>query len=115
MKLWLRLGRPAAGVCLCAVTALVAATVAAHHPWRVFVPLGFVLFIVLLAARYGLPASVLGAAVAALIFAYFLFPPLGSLRVADNLERANLAWMVLAGIVIPFLLLAPAGFDKGHK
>ncbi len=110
-----RLGRPVIGVLLCAVSAVLAAALAAHHPWRVFVPLAFVIVIVLLAVRYGMAVSILGSAIAALIFAYWMFPPVGSVQIADKLGRTNIAWMLLASIVIPFLVLAPAHTRKPHK
>ncbi len=115
METWKRVSRPVLGVSLCAASAVLAAVLTAHHSWRVFVPLAFVLVIVLLAVRYGMAVSVFGSVIAALIFAYTLFPPLGSVRIDDKLERGNIAWMLLASIVIPFLVLGPVHARKIHK
>ncbi len=115
MDMWSRIGRSAIGVLLCTVSAALVAAVAAHQPWRVFVPLAFVLVIVLLAARYGMAVSILGSAIAAVIFAYCMFPPVGSVQIVDKLERTNIAWMLLASIVIPFLVLAPVHGRRPHK
>jgi K+-sensing histidine kinase KdpD len=52
-----------------------------------------------------LAVAVVGSPLAALIFAYFLFPPLNSFHVANEAARVNLGWMVLAGIVISYLVV----------
>ncbi len=44
-----------------------------------------------------------------MIFAYYLFPPLYSLRVAEVAARENLSWMVLSAIALSYLLF-PTSF-----
>ena len=109
---WLDLTRPLVGVLLCAAVAVLVAAFTAPHPWRVFVPLGFVAIIVLLSVRYGILVSIFGSLIAAVVFAYFLFPPLGSVRVSASTDRSNLGWMLLGGIVISYLLSPPQSKER---
>lgn len=108
-----RLPKPVAtvvGVLLCGASAIVSAMLLVARPSRVIVPLAFVLVVVLLAMRYGSAVGVFGSLVSAFIFAYFLYPPLHSFRVESEAARANLGWMVLGGVALPFLLArAPSG------
>lgn len=87
----------------CALAAGVACAVAAGHPWQVWVPLIFSGVLLAMARLFGSRAGVLGTLLAALVFALFLFHPLGSVRVANEAARANLGWMLLIGIGFSFL------------
>ena len=100
-------GRSMTGTLLGLIAALVAAKVFSHSQFRVLVPLGFVAVLVVLASRFGPIVSVVGAVLSAMVFAYFLFPPLFSLRVAEASARENLSWMVLSAIAISYLLFPP--------
>jgi K+-sensing histidine kinase KdpD len=102
------MGKPLAGLLLCVTAALAISAFSAPREWRLFVPLAFVIVIMLLAARYGLFVSVFGSITAALIFAYFLYAPLGSFRVESQAERSNLGWMMLSSIALSYLLLPSA-------
>lgn len=113
-RMVLQISRPIAGLLLCAGLALLVAVFSVPQPWRVFVPLAFVVVIMVLAARYGLFVAVFGSIVAACIFAYFLFAPLGSFRVSSQAERSNLAWMMLGSISLSYLLL-PANARKNNR
>ena len=93
-----------AGLAICAVAALAVSASDMLHPWRLVLPLAFVVVLVLLAVRYGLLVGVIGAPLAAFIFAYFLFPPIHSFQVDNAVAKSNLGWMVLAGIVVSYLL-----------
>jgi K+-sensing histidine kinase KdpD len=95
------------GLLLCFVAALVFSKLLAHSPLGQYLPLCFVAVLVLVAARFGAIASVLGAVVAIAVFAYSLYPPLGSLRIADFGARESLAWMLLGALAISFLLFPP--------
>jgi hypothetical protein len=44
---------------------------------------------------------------AALVFADYLFSPVGSIEVANDSARANLGWMLLIGIGFSFLFAPP--------
>lgn len=95
------------GVLLSAAAALAASMMFSTKSWRIFVPLAFVVVLVLLAARYGVAVSVFGSVVTAIIFAHFLFSPLGSFRIESAGAKTNLAWMVLAAVGISYLLFPP--------
>jgi len=56
---------------------------------RAFVPLVFALVLIALASRYGAGVSLAGSVVAALIFAYFAYAPLGSVRVESSSARSK--------------------------
>src|SRR3954447_3138645 len=103
LRRWAKL---VAGLALCATAALGVAASEMLHPWRLILPLAFVVILVLLALRYGLLVAVVGAPLTAFIFAYYLFPPLHSFEVENAAAKSNLGWMVLAGIVISYLLAA---------
>jgi K+-sensing histidine kinase KdpD len=106
MRIVLNWSKPVLGILLCAAIALLAAMLTAPHSWRVFVPAGFVAIVVLLSFRYGVAVGIFGSVAAVLVFAYF-FSPFGSLQVANSSERAGLAWMLLGGITLSFLLAPP--------
>jgi K+-sensing histidine kinase KdpD len=89
------------------VAALVAAKVFSHSQFRVLVPLCFVAVLIALASRFGAIVSIVGAVLSAMVFAYFLFPPLFSLRVAEAAARENLSWMALSAIALSYLLFPP--------
>jgi K+-sensing histidine kinase KdpD len=50
------------------------------------------------AFRYGGGAGILGAVLSALVFAYFLFSPFGSIKVELDATRQSLGWMLMIGI-----------------
>jgi hypothetical protein len=70
---------------------------------KAFLPIPFLLIIVLVAFRFGRAAGVLGTIAAALLFALFLYEPPG-LGVSDPAARTHLMWMLIIGIVISDLL-----------
>jgi hypothetical protein len=49
-------------------------------------------------------AGVLGTAAAAFAFAFFLYTPVGSWVVKDEIARANIGWMMLAGMMLSHFL-----------
>jgi K+-sensing histidine kinase KdpD len=97
--------RTAWGLLLCSALAVGSAYLFSNHPSRIFLPFLFVIVIVAIAARYGVMVGILGSIVSAIIFAHLLYAPLHSIRVDDITARASLAWMVLGGIGIPYLVL----------
>lgn len=71
---------------------------------RALVPLVCLVFIVIVAIRYGARSGIIGSILATIVFCFSLFPPLGALRVDDQTERANVVWMLLGGISLSYLL-----------
>lgn len=104
----------AIGVLLCGVAAAGACAIAAGHPWETVVPLVFSAVLLVVALVFGVRAGVLGTVLAAIVFAAFLFSPLGSIRVADTAARANLGWMLLIGVAFSFLFAPPRSGFRGR-
>lgn len=97
--------RTAWGLLLCSALAVGSAYLFSNHPSMVILPFLFVIVIVAIATRYGVMVGILGSVVSAGIFARLLYAPLHSFRVDDATARAALAWMILGGIAIPYLVL----------
>ena len=101
------------GLGICAAIAAVAAKLFAKTAVAPWVPLLFLVVLMVLAAAYGTAVGVLGSLLSALIFAYLLFSPLHSTDVADHAARSSLAWMVVGGVALSYLL-APGFRDRPH-
>jgi K+-sensing histidine kinase KdpD len=71
---------------------------------RALVPLVCLVFIVLVAIRFGARSGIIGSILATVVFCFALFPPLGAIRVDNVTERANVVWMLLGGISLSYLL-----------
>ncbi len=98
---------------------LVCGIVAALLSWlfksstnRALVPLLCLVFIVVVAIRYGARSGIIGSILATLVFCFTLFPPVGTLRVDDQTERANVVWMLLGGISLSYLFSSDNDDDK---
>jgi K+-sensing histidine kinase KdpD len=104
--------RTVVGVLLSTAAAFVTAFVFAGRPSRVFIPLLFVFVLIAFAARYGVLVSVIGSAITAIIFARFMYSPLGSLNVESAAGKANLGWMMLCAITISYLLFPPSNISR---
>jgi K+-sensing histidine kinase KdpD len=100
------------GSLVCALGAGAASLIAGGYHWRVFVPLIFTFVLLLVALLFGARAGILGTLLAAMVFAAFLFQPLGRLHVVDNAARANLGWMLIIGMSFSFLFAPP---DSGFR
>ncbi len=85
------------------------------HPSRTMVPLVFAVLAIAVSVRFGALAGIGRSLIGAAVFASFLFPPLGTVRVEDAASRAELGWMVLAGISLSYLLAGrELPSDKKH-
>lgn len=100
---------------VCVIAALAASALAAGHPWQVWVPLVFSALLLLIALFFGGRAGILGTLLAALVFATFLFSPVGRVHVAGDAARANLGWMLLIGIAFSFLFAPPTSGFRRHR
>jgi K+-sensing histidine kinase KdpD len=91
------------GSAVCAGTAGLMVAIFREQPGRESLPLVFLAVITLVALYFGVAAGILGSLSAAVVFALFLFPPLGSPLINDLSERSNVGWMLLGGITISYL------------
>ena len=96
---------------------LVCTSLAALSTWyfygdsrRTAVPLFFVVVVAATAAFWGYRAAIAGMLSASALFAFLLFPPLGSWSVASESARRNLSWMLLFGLISAFFL--SRSFDR---
>lgn len=86
-----------------ALSGIIAATLSVwlrSYPTRSTVPVLFLLCLVSVACRYDRMTSFLTAIFGALIFAIFLFPPYGSLVVANTEDQVALVGFAMASLVI---------------
>ena len=97
----------AIGGLVCALAALALSVAANGHSWRNIAPLIFTGVLLIIAGLFGSRAGVIGTIAAALIFASFLFSPVGNIHVTDESARGNLGWMMLIGIGFSFLFAPP--------
>jgi K+-sensing histidine kinase KdpD len=104
----------ALGGLLCALAAVGFSAAAGGHEWKNVVPLIFTAVLLITAAVFGARAGILGTVLAALVFAGFLFGPVGSIQVANDSARANLGWMLLIGIGFSFLFAPPSSTIRRH-
>lgn len=63
-------------------------------------PFCFLAVILFVAVRFGVLAGTLGTLFAEAIFAVFLFEPLHSVVVQNQIARTNLLWMFLGGLAL---------------
>ncbi|HUN87993.1 MAG TPA: DUF4118 domain-containing protein [Terriglobales bacterium] len=78
------------------------------------IPLAFLLVVILVALRFGALAGMLGSASAAVIFAFFLYRPIG-FRVEDPAAKMNLAWLVVGGLACSYLLAPERPNSQRHQ
>ena len=95
-----RVVRDLVGLLLTGLTALATVWVFEHAAHRGVAPLIFLLVLALIARGFGTLATFLGTLLAAVIFAWFLFPPVGSIHIGDADARRALLWMLMLGLVI---------------
>ena len=88
----------AIGVAMCGIAAAALSLLMENVPGKPLLPLLFIIVLVAAALRYGMLSAILGSVMATMIFAYFLFVPVGSFAVKKGEARNNLAWMVVVGI-----------------
>lgn len=79
---------------------------------RALIPLVCLVFIVAVAIRYGARSGIIGSILATIVFCFALFPPVGSVRVDDMTERANVVWMLLGGVSLSYLLSSDDDDDE---
>lgn len=101
--------RPIAGLLVCSAIAAGAAMLFRESSFRNWIPLSFLVVVLLVSKFLGRPAGVLGTCMGALIFAIFLFSPLGSWVVLEESARNTLGWMTLGGMAISHFVARETG------
>lgn len=105
----------AVGTLLSAVLAALLTYLFHRSTLRGFLPIGFILVLVLLSRQFGFGVSLAGSLSAAIIFALFLFQPFGSARVESDDARMNLAWMILGAVAVSYLLYPSNPIDNSRR
>lgn len=105
----------AVGTLLSAVFAAVLTFLFHRSTLRGFLPIAFILVLVLLSRRFGFGVSLAGSLSAAIIFALFLFQPLGSALVENDAARMNIAWMILGAVAVSYLLYPGNPVDNSRR
>jgi len=114
-KLWtIPLMNAAIGGLVCALAALALTAAANGHAWKNLAPLIFTVVLLIIAGLFGARAGIIGTVLAGMIFASFLFNPMGNIQVADESARGNLGWMMLIGIGFSFLFAPPTSGIRRH-
>jgi K+-sensing histidine kinase KdpD len=107
---------PVVGVVLCCSAACAASVCFRDYDSKSSLPLPFIAVVTAVALRFGSLAGLLSSCASAAIFALFLFPPIGSLRIQDVQQRTNVGWFLVAGLSISFLFAAsPSGKQRQQK
>ena len=106
---------PIIGVLICGSAASSIAIRYFGQPAPKNLPLVFLIVVLCVSLRFGMTAGLLGCVTSALIFAVFTYRPIGSIAVSDEAARANLGWMVLAGVALSYLLSPPGGRHTEHR
>jgi integral membrane sensor domain MASE1 len=99
---------------VCAWSAALMSFIFHGRAGKIAVPFVFLAIVILVSIRCSVSAGVLGSAAATLIFAVFLYAPLGSPLVQSKDARSNLGWLVLGGLTISYLLgsARPGGHQR---
>lgn len=114
-KLWaIPLMDAAMGTLVCALAAVALSAAANGHTWKNMAPLIFTAVLLIIAGLFGSRAGIIGTVLAAIIFASFLFSPMGNIQITDESARGNLGWMMLIGIGFSFLFAPPSSRLRRH-
>jgi K+-sensing histidine kinase KdpD len=113
MFAWKRSGA-VIGVLLCGSAAFAAAFGFRNYDSKSSLPLLFIAVVTVVALRFGFLAGILSSCGSAAIFAVFLFPPIGSLRIEDVQQRTNVGWFLVAGLSISFLFAGRPSRKQQH-
>jgi len=103
------------GILVCAWSAALITFVFHDLHSKALVPIAFLAIVILVSIRCGIASGVIGSAIAALIFATFLYAPVGTPQIANKTARSNIAWMVLGGLSISYLLGSSSGGRQRHN
>ncbi len=104
-----------AALVFCGVGAWLLTLVKWNRSMQELLPFVFLAVVLVLGMIFGRAVGVFGSIIAATVFAHSLYAPVGSVRVADQSARSGLAWMLLAGVSLSFLLLPAGRGSSGTK
>jgi K+-sensing histidine kinase KdpD len=96
--------KPLTGIVLCMCGAILLSLVMRDPDIRLIAPMLCILVVIGVAFRWGRAAAILGAGTANLIFDFFLFPPLGSIRVSDPAEVMSMALLQVSAVSVAILI-----------
>lgn len=65
-------------------------------------PLLFLVIVAVVAHRFGTSGAIVGLVSGGIVFAEFLFPPIGELRIDDDPARTNVVMMLLFGMAVAY-------------
>jgi K+-sensing histidine kinase KdpD len=102
------------GIVICAWSAALMCFFFQAHNSKYLLPLAFIFVVLVVAMRCGVSAGIIGSVVAAIIFAMFLYQPLGSVMISNPAARGNIGWMLMGGLVLSYLLGTNAGGRQRH-
>ena len=100
----LRLVNSAIGFVLCGFSASLLAILFWNSQYQIAAPILFTVVVVAVAIRFGRVVGILGTLFGAALFAIWLYPPFGSLRVSSQQARGSLHALLLGGLVLSYLL-----------
>jgi K+-sensing histidine kinase KdpD len=92
------------GVAISTFCAVVLAKLFSGTESRIDAPILFAIALVILSSHFGAIISVAGSLLAAVVFAFLLYSPENSMRVAADSDRSTLAWMILVSVSLSYLL-----------
>src|SRR3954471_10918860 len=104
----------AIGMLICSWSAALLSYFFQNRHGMLFVPFVLLVVIALVAIRCGVVAGIVGCLLATLIFAVFLYRPLGSPIVANKDARTNLSWLLLGGLAFSYLLGQRSGRERSN-
>lgn len=100
----LRLVNSGIGFVLCGFAASLLAILFWNSHYQIVAPILFTVVVVVVAIRCGRLVGMLGTLFGAALFAIWLYPPFGSLRVSGQQARGSLHALLLGGLVLSYLL-----------
>lgn len=92
--------KPVIGALLCAILAAAVALMGENKPGKSVLPIWFLAVLMVAVFVFGSLAGILGTILSGIIFATYLFEPLGRLAVHETIQKNNLMWMVVIGLAL---------------
>jgi K+-sensing histidine kinase KdpD len=109
---WLR---PVIGLAPCGVVAAFSTALFRTSPHKTAVPILSLALVLIVALLFGSLAGILGTLFSAIVFALFLFDPLGSMAVHDPAQKDSLMWMLMGGITLSVLFGRSSSANPSEK